>query len=169
MAREIGVPAPRIGEIVAGCRAIAWVRQPTLRHDGCPCMSRGVVAPQIEAMRRILRGETLVSVNETVEIERSWPHGHVAAVLGTLRHIGLERVLASRGSPERDRVVGMLVARILAPDSKLATARAGHRDVLQHVGVGVGARRCDGTGANRPLIPVGIRPPSPGESGSIQD
>ena len=77
----------------------------------------------IEALRRVLRGETLVSVDETLEIERSWPHGHVAAVLGTLRHIGLERVLASHRSPERDRVVGMIVARILNPDSKLATAR----------------------------------------------
>ena len=77
----------------------------------------------IEALRRVLRGETLVSVDETLEIERSWPHGHVAAVLGTLRRIGLERVLASHRSPERDRVVGMIVARILNPDSKLATAR----------------------------------------------
>ncbi len=80
-------------------------------------------AQQIEAMRRILRGETLVSVDETFVIERSWPHGHVAAVLGTLRRIGLDRVLASQRSPERDRVIGMIVARILAPDSKLATAR----------------------------------------------
>lgn len=80
-------------------------------------------AQQIDAMRRILRGETLVSVDETLDIERSWPHGHVAAVLGTLRRIGLERVLASSRSPERDRVVGMIVARILTPDSKLATAR----------------------------------------------
>ena len=77
----------------------------------------------IEALRRVLRGETLVSVDETLDIERSWPHGHVAAVLGTLRRIGLERVLASHRSPERDRVVGMIVARILNPDSKLATAR----------------------------------------------
>ena len=78
---------------------------------------------QIDAMRRILRGESLVSVDETLEIERSWPHGHVAAVLGTVRRIGLERVLASQRSPARDRVVGMIVARILSPDSKLATAR----------------------------------------------
>lgn len=80
-------------------------------------------AQQIDAMRRILRGESLVSATEMLEIERSWPHGHVAAVLGTLRRVGLEHMLASRRSPERDRVVGMIVARILNPGSKLATAR----------------------------------------------
>ncbi len=79
--------------------------------------------PAIDALRRILRGETLVSAAEHLDIERSWPHGHVAAVLGTLRHLGLETVLASRPSPERERVVAMIVARIIAPASKLATAR----------------------------------------------
>ena len=77
----------------------------------------------IDALRRILRGETLVSAAAQLEIERSWPHGHVAAVLGTLRKLGLETVLASRPSPERTRVVAMIVARIVAPASKLATAR----------------------------------------------
>jgi len=78
---------------------------------------------QVEAMRRILRGEALVSANEMLEIERSLPHGHVAAVLGTLRHIGLDNIIASRPSPERDRVIGMIAARVLNPGSKLATAR----------------------------------------------
>jgi len=78
---------------------------------------------QIEGMRRLLRGETLVSVDDAFQVERSLPHGHVAAVLGTLRRIGLEHVLGSRPSPERDRVVAMIVARILDPGSKLATAR----------------------------------------------
>src|SRR3970040_1103415 len=62
-------------------------------------------AQQIDAMRRILRGESLVSANEMLEIERSLPHGHVAAVLGTLQHIGLDNIIASRRSPERDRVI----------------------------------------------------------------
>ena len=77
----------------------------------------------IDALRRMLRGETLVSAAAQLEIERSWPHGHVAAVLGTLRKLGLETVLAARPSPERTRVVAMIVARIVAPASKLATAR----------------------------------------------
>ena len=78
---------------------------------------------QTEAMRRILRGETRVGADAQLEIERSWPHGHVAAALGTLRHLGLETMLASRPSPERTWVVAMIVARILAPGSQLATAR----------------------------------------------
>jgi hypothetical protein len=80
-------------------------------------------AEQIDALRCILRGETLVRACDHLAIERSWPHGHVAAVLGTLRHLGLETMLASRPSPERTRVVAMIAARILAPASKLATAR----------------------------------------------
>ena len=77
----------------------------------------------IDALRRILRGETLVSAQEHLVIERSLPHGHVAAVLGTLRRLGLEPMLASRPSPERTLVIAMIVARIVAPASKLATAR----------------------------------------------
>jgi len=78
----------------------------------------------IEQLRRALRGESLVAVDDAFAIVRARPHGHVAAVLGTLRKLGLERLLASRRSPERDRAVALIVARVLAPDSKLATARA---------------------------------------------
>ena len=80
-------------------------------------------AEQIETFRRVLRGETLVPVNEALVIERTLPHGHVVAVLGTLRRLGLERILHSRPSRERALVVAMIVARILDPRSKLATAR----------------------------------------------
>jgi len=59
-----------------------------------------------------------------MEILRSFPHGHVAAVLGTLRTIGLEALLGSRASRERDLVVALLVMRVLEPDSKLATVRS---------------------------------------------
>jgi len=77
----------------------------------------------IDAVRRILRGETLVGADAQLEIERSWPHGHVAAVLGMLRKLGLDAMLAARPSPERTLVIAMIVARIIAPGSKLATAR----------------------------------------------
>ena len=78
---------------------------------------------EIELLRRVLRGETLVSPDDAFDIERSLPHGHVAAVLGTLRRIGLEQALASKRSRQRDLVVAMIVARVLDPLSKLATAR----------------------------------------------
>jgi hypothetical protein len=81
-------------------------------------------SPQkIEALRRLLRDEPLVAPSEAFAVQRSRPHGHVAAVLGTLKKLGLDRLLAARRSPERDRAVALLVARVLAPDSKLATAR----------------------------------------------
>ncbi len=80
--------------------------------------------PRIEALRRVLRDETLVPASGAFQIVRSLPHGHVAAALGTLRQLGLERVLHARKSRERDLVVAMVVARILDPDSKLSTARA---------------------------------------------
>jgi len=77
----------------------------------------------IDALRRTLRGESLVPASQALEIERSRPHGHVAAVLGTIRRFGLEDLLAARHCRERDLVVSMIVARIVAPASKLATAR----------------------------------------------
>jgi hypothetical protein len=78
----------------------------------------------IEGLRRVLRGDTVVAANDAFSIERSRPHGHVAAVLGTLKKLGLDRLLAARRSPQRDRAVALIVARVLAPNSKLATARA---------------------------------------------
>src|SRR5215210_3206011 len=77
----------------------------------------------IEVLRRVLKGETLFSAEESVRVERSAPYGHVAAVLGTIRRLKLDQVLGTKRSPERDRVLAMVVARVLAPDSKLATAR----------------------------------------------
>ena len=82
----------------------------------------------IELIRRALRGETLLPAEAVFQIIRSRPHGHVAAVLGTLKKLGLDRILASRPSVERDRCVALIVARVLAPGSKLATARALHQE-----------------------------------------
>lgn len=81
-------------------------------------------AAQVDLLRRVLKGESLVSPVDALQITRSLPHGHVAAALGTLRRIGLEQTLARTHSFERDLVCAMIVARILAPGSKLATARS---------------------------------------------
>jgi hypothetical protein len=77
----------------------------------------------IELIRRSLAGEALGPTGAAVEIRRSLPHGHVAAVLGTLRALGLEPLLDRRRSRQRDLAVALVVARLLAPCSKLATAR----------------------------------------------
>lgn len=83
-------------------------------------------AAQVDLLRRVLKGESLISPSEALQIERSLPHGHVAAALGTLRRMGLESDLARSASPERDLVCALMVARILTPASKLATARGLH-------------------------------------------
>jgi len=77
----------------------------------------------IELVRRGLAGERFVPASG-VEIRRSVPAGHVAAVLGFARSLGLPRLLDPRPSRERDLALGMLVARVLTPASKLATARS---------------------------------------------
>ena len=77
----------------------------------------------IVALERSLRGETLVPPEAALRIVRSLPHGHVAAVLAMLRGLGLERLLDRRPSRRRDLAVALIVARILEPASKLATAR----------------------------------------------
>jgi hypothetical protein len=78
---------------------------------------------KVEALRRLLRDEPLMAPSEAFAIQRSRPHGHVAAVLGTLKKLGLDRLLAARRGPERDCAVALIASRVLAPDSKLATAR----------------------------------------------
>ena len=77
----------------------------------------------IETIRRRLRDREAGDRGQW-DIVRTLPHGHVAAVLGTLRKLGVEKLLATRPSRERNLIVGMIVARVINPASKLATARA---------------------------------------------
>ena len=78
---------------------------------------------KIQSLRRVLRGETVVSPQDAFEIQRSLPHGHVAAVLGTLRRIGLEGLIGRQVCSERSLSIAMIVGRLIDPVSKLATAR----------------------------------------------
>lgn len=78
----------------------------------------------VEGLRTLLKGGKVAPAEqETIIVRRSLPHGHVAAVLGTLRSIGLDRVLGPPRNRCRDLVIAMIVARLIAPASKLATAR----------------------------------------------
>jgi len=79
--------------------------------------------PVIELVRRALAGEELVPAGEAFQIERSLPHGHVAAVLGTLRALGLERLLGRERTRERDLCVALICQRLLRPGSKLSASR----------------------------------------------
>ena len=81
-------------------------------------------ATLIEGLRVLLKGGTAVArLEDAFEIVRARPHGHVAAVLGTLKKLRLERLIAPQRCPERDRVLAMIVARVLEPGSKLAATR----------------------------------------------
>jgi hypothetical protein len=81
-------------------------------------------AELVEGLRTLLKGGTATPADrESIIVRRALPHGHVAAVLGTLRAIGLDRILGPAGNRPRDLVIAMIVARLIAPASKLATAR----------------------------------------------
>jgi hypothetical protein len=77
----------------------------------------------IDTIRRRLRDQQPNEGGQW-DIVRTLPHGHVAAVLGVLRDLGVDKILASRPSRERDLAIGMIVSRVISPGSKLATARA---------------------------------------------
>jgi hypothetical protein len=78
----------------------------------------------VEGLRVLLRGGSVVEdLSQSFEVIRSRPYGHVTAVLGTLRQLGLDHEISPQRCPERDLVVAMIVARILEPCSKLATSR----------------------------------------------
>ena len=81
-------------------------------------------ATLVEGLKILLKGGRAVArLEDAFHIARSLPHGHVAAVLGTLKKLRLDRTIAGATSPERERVIALIVARILDPGSKLATAR----------------------------------------------
>ena len=77
----------------------------------------------VQAVKQVLRGETLVSAEDAFEIVRTRPHGHVAAVVGTMKRLGLPELLSTRKHRKRQLVLAMIAARILDPCSKLATAQ----------------------------------------------
>jgi hypothetical protein len=77
----------------------------------------------VEGLRTLLKGGQVVDSGGGFEIVRSLPHGHVASVLGTLRQLALDKIIASRPSRQRDLIVALIVARVIDPGSKLAAAR----------------------------------------------
>src|SRR6266567_9584323 len=93
-----------------------------VRHENLGNLSH--LPPEIiDVIRAMLAGRRLVDLDEDFEIERSLPHGHVAAVLGVLRDLDLERLLSRDRCRERDLVVAMICQRLLDPCSKLSTTR----------------------------------------------
>src|SRR3979411_1477184 len=71
----------------------------------------------LAGLRLLLKGHqpSLTASSESFRITRSLPHGHVGAVLGVVRTLGLDRLLGSKLSPERNLALAMIVTRILDP------------------------------------------------------
>ena len=92
-----------------------------VRHETLANLS-ALPPSAIDALRAVLAGDTLVAAGEGLEVERSLPHGHVAAVWAMAGKLGLAKLLGP-GGPERDLVLALVVARAVKPASKLATTR----------------------------------------------
>jgi len=84
----------------------------------------------VDTIRLAVRGEMMVPKSELFAIERSVPHGHVEAVLATVRKLGVDTLIASRRCRERDLAVAMIAQRLIDPCSKLATTRQWHDTTL---------------------------------------
>ena len=101
---------------------------------------------KVNALTRVLKGQLApaAAAEGTFEIARSLPHGHVAAVLGTARALGLEELIDPVPSRQRDLVTAMTVAQVIAPDSKLAIARGLREETAaSSLGQVLGAGGCD--------------------------
>ena len=85
---------------------------------------------KIETFRRLLQDEPLVSPQDLFCTHQTLPHGHVEAILGVMRKLGLDSLLAAKRCRERDLVMAMIAARLLHPCSKLATTREWHTTTL---------------------------------------
>ena len=100
-----------------------------VKHENLGNVSH-LPAATLEVLRRSLAGETLLGATDAFEVLRSLPHGHVAAVLGVLRGLDLERLICREHCRERDLCVAMVCQRLLAPCSKLSTTRLVHQSTL---------------------------------------
>ncbi len=93
-----------------------------VRHENLGNLSH-LPLPVIEAIRKMLQGRVLVDLDESFELERSLPHGHVAAVLGVLRQLDLERLIGRERCRKRDLAVAMICQLVIASGSKLSMTR----------------------------------------------
>ena len=85
---------------------------------------------RIAALRRVLRNEPVLAPHEAFLIERSLPQGHVQAVLDSIKRLGVDKLLGTKRSSQRDLVLAMVVERLIHPCSKLATTRLWHSTTL---------------------------------------
>ena len=85
---------------------------------------------KVETFRRLLQDEPLAPPGTLFSIEQSLPHGAVEAVLGTMRHIGFDTLLASKTTLNRRLVMAMVAEQLIHHSSKLGTTRLWHTTTL---------------------------------------
>src|SRR5512144_2328105 len=116
---------------------------------------------KVEALRRVLRGETFLAPADRCEIERSLPHGQVAAVLGLVRNVGLDRLLPRRPERLAKLALALIVARVVEPAAKLATARQLSEATASHsLGAVLGLGEVDEDELYRALDALGAAQPA---------
>lgn len=87
----------------------------------------------IKTMRQRLAGDPMATGHDdNLQIVRSLPHGHVCAVLGTLRRIGLDKIISSKPCRQAQLVIAMIVLRLIAPGSKLANLNGLQSETAKH-------------------------------------
>src|SRR5260221_2023582 len=114
-------PQPKLAARDPAARELSRRRQDQEAHHRQPVR---LADRDRRRLRTLLKGGKVGAADqESIIVRRALPHGHVAAVLGTLRDIGLDRMLGPPRNRCRDLVIAMIVVRLIAPASKLATAR----------------------------------------------
>lgn len=100
---------------------------------------------KVQKLQRALKGvPAAADLTEAFEIARSLPHGHVAAVLGTAQRLGIAELIDPAPSRRRDLVIAMLIAQVIDPGSKLATARGLRTETAtSSLGAVLGVTGCD--------------------------
>src|SRR5450759_3540007 len=117
----------RVRSVHGGKEYVSVLLRQSYREDGkvkhrTLASLTALPAAVIDLIERSLRGERFLPAGEALSIRRSLPHGHVAAVLGMTRSLGLPGILDRRPSRSRDLATALIAGRLIAPVSKLATA-----------------------------------------------
>jgi transposase len=123
-------------EIVPNRTSPATILLRECKRDGSKIIKRTLAnisdwpMEQVQSMRFVLQGAKVAPLEEVFQVERSLPHGHVEAVLGMMRKLGMENLISSQACPQRDQVMAMIAAQILYHDSKLADTRLWNASTL---------------------------------------
>ena len=119
----------------------AYLLRESYREDGkVKTRTRGNVTglpeDMLDAIKDILAGKKMVPVDAAIETVSTLPAGHVRAVLGTMKKLGIKKLLSGRPCRERDLVMGMMAQRIIHPGSKLAAVNTWNASTLsQELGI----------------------------------